>query len=112
MNRLFLFLFIIIFSSTGCISPFKKKPKPDPAPKPVVIMVPAVSMEWNKISPTYSDKNQIRALLGSPGFVDKHKTGEDWYYSYARSTDYAVISFPVSGYLVNHVQHVRYPEWK
>ena len=112
MNRLFLFLFIIIFSSTVCISPFKKKPKPDPVPEPVVIMVPAVSMEWNKISPIYSDKNQIRALLGSPGFVDKHKTGEDWYYSYARSTDYAVISFPVSGYLVNHVQHVRWPEWK
>ena len=112
MNRLFLFLFIIIFSSTGCISPFKKKPKPDPVPEPVVIMPPAVSMEWNKISPIYSDKNQIRELLGSPGFVDKHKTGEDWYYSYARSIDYAVISFPVSGHLVNQVQHVRYPEWK
>ena len=103
---------IIVFLFSGCIGPFKKKPMPVPVPEPVVVMAPTVSIKWDKISAIYSDKFQIKKLLGSPDFIDKHKTGEDWYYSYVRSTDFAVISFPVSGHLVEHAQYVKHPEWK
>ena len=103
---------IIVFLFSGCIGPFKKKPMPVPVPEPVVVMAPTVSIKWDKISAIYSDKSQIRTLLGSPDFIDKHKTGEDWYYSYVRSTDFSVISFPVSGHLIDHAQYVKRPEWK
>jgi len=103
---------IIIFSFSGCIGPFKKQPMPEPVPEPVVVLAPTVSIKWDKISAVYSDKSQIRELLGSPDFIDKHKTGEDWYYSYVRSTDFSVISFPVSGHLLDHAQYVKRPEWK
>ena len=103
---------IIVFLFSGCIGPFKKKPMPVPVPEPVVVMAPTVSIKWDKISAIYSDKSRIIELLGSPDFIDKHKTGEDWYYSYVRSTDFSVISFPVSGHLLNHVQYVKRPEWK
>ena len=103
---------IIVFLFSGCIGPFKKKPMPVPVPEPVVVMAPTVSIKWDKISAVYSDKSQIIELLGSPDFIDKHKTGEDWYYSYVRSTGFSVISFPVSGHLIDHAQYVKRPEWK
>ena len=103
---------IIVFLFSGCIGPFKKKPMPVPVPEPVVVMAPTVSIKWDKISAIYSDKSRIIELLGSPDFIDKHKTGEDWYYSYVRSTDFSVISFPVSGHLIDHAQYVKRPEWK
>ena len=112
MIRVFISLVTIILSFNRCIGPFKKQPEPDPVPEPVIIMAPTVSIKWDKISAIYSDKFQIKKLLGSPDFIDKHKTGEDWYYSYVRSTDFAVISFPVSGHLVEHAQYVKHPEWK
>ena len=103
---------IIVFLFSGCIGPFKKKPMPEPVSEPVVVMASTVSIKWDKIRAIYSDKSQIIALLGSPEFIDKHKTGEDWYYSYVRSTDFSVISFPVSGHLIDHAQYVKRPEWK
>ena len=103
---------IIVFLFSGCIGPFKKKPMPVPVPEPVVVMAPTVSIKWDKISAVYSDKSQIRELLGSPDFIDKNKTGEDWYYIYIRSSDFSVISFPVSGHLIDHAQYVKRPEWK
>ena len=112
MTKPFILSLIIVFLFSGCIGPFKKKPMPVPVPEPVVVMAPTVSIKWNKISAVYSDKSQIRELLGSPDFIDKHKTGEDWYYSYVRSTDFSVISFPVSGHLIEHAQYVKRPEWK
>ena len=112
MTRSSILFLIIVFLFSGCIGPFKKQPMPEPAPEPVVVMAPTVSIKWDKISAIYSDKFQIKELLGSPDFIDKHKTGEDWYYSYVRSTDFAVISFPVSGHLVEHAQYVKHPEWK
>ena len=112
MTRPSILSLIIVFSICGCIGPFKKKPIPEPVHEPVVVMAPTVSIKWDKISAIYSDKSQIRALLGSPDFIDKHKTGEDWYYSYTRSTDFSVISFPVSGHLIDHAQYVKRPEWK
>ena len=112
MTRSSILFLIIVFLFSGCIGPFKKQPMPEPAPEPVVVMAPTVSIKWDKISAVYSDKSQIRELLGSPDFIDKHKTGEDWYYSYIRSTDFSVISFPVSGHLVDHAQYVKRPEWK
>ena len=112
MTRLSILSLIIAFLFSGCIGPFKKRPMPEPAPEPVVFMAPTVSIKWDMISAIYSDKFHIRGLLGSPDFIDKHKTGEDWYYSYVRSTDYSVISFPVSGHLIDHAQYVKRPEWK
>ena len=103
---------IIVFLFSGCIGPFKKKPMPEPVSEPVIVMAPTVSIKWDKISAIYSDKSRIIELLGSPDFIDKHKTGEDWYYSYLRSTDFSVISFPVSGHLIDHAQYVKRPEWK
>ena len=112
MTRLSILSLIIAFLFIGCIGPFKKKPIPEPVQEPVVVMAPTVSIKWDKIRAIYSDKSQIIALLGSPEFIDKHKTGEDWYYSYVRSTDFSVISFPVSGHLIDHAQYVKRPEWK
>ena len=112
MIRVFIPLLIIILLFNGCIGPFKKQPEPEPVREPVIIMAPTVSIKWNKISAVYSDKFQIKELLGPPDFIDKHKTGEDWYYSYIRSTDFSVISFPVSGHLIDHAQYVKRPEWK
>ena len=112
MTRLSILSLIIAFLFSGCIGPFKKKPIPEPVLEPVVVMAPTVSIKWDKIRAIYSDKSQIIALLGSPEFIDKHKTGEDWYYSYIRSTDFSVISFPVSGHLIDHAQYVKRPEWK
>ena len=112
MTRLSILFLIIVFLFSGCIGPFKKQPMPEPAYEPVVVMAPTVSIKWDKIRAIYSDKSQIIALLGSPEFIDKHKTGEDWYYSYVRSTDFSVISFPVSGHLIDHAQYVKRPEWK
>ena len=112
MTRLSILSLIIAFLFIGCIGPFKKKPIPEPVHEPVVVMAPTVSIKWDKIRAIYSDKSQIIALLGSPEFIDKHKTGEDWYYSYVRSTDFSVISFPVSGHLIDHAQYVKRPEWK
>ena len=112
MTRPSILSLIIVFLFSGCIGPFKKKPMPEPVSEPVIVMAPTVSIKWDKISAIYSDKSRIIELLGSPDFIDKHKTGEDWYYSYVRSTDFSVISFPVSGHLIDHAQYVKRPEWK
>ena len=112
MTRSSILSLIIVFLFSGCIGPFKKKPMPVPVPEPVVVMAPTVSIKWDKISAIYSDKSRIIELLGSPDFIDKHKTGEDWYYSYVRSTGFSVISFPVSGHLIDHAQYIKRPEWK
>ena len=112
MTRPSILSLIIVFLFSGCIGPFKKKPMPEPVSEPVVVMASTVSIKWDKISAVYSDKSQIRELLGSPDFIDKHKTGEDWYYSYVRSTGFSVISVPVSGHLIDHAQYVKRPEWK
>ena len=103
---------IIIFLFNGCFGPFKKKLKPEPIFETTIIIPPEISAEWSKINVLFSDKSEIKDLLGLPSFVDKHNTGEDWYYNYVRSIDPALISFPVSGHLVNHAQYIRYPEWK
>ena len=112
MIRKVLLVLMMSLLLNACIGPFKKQPQPDPVDEPVKKMAPTGSIKWDKIKPIFSDKAQIIGLLGLPDFVDIHKTGEDWYYSYVRSVDYAVISFPVSGHLVNHIQHIHYPEWK
>ena len=112
MSRQFLLVLLMGLLLSGCFGPFKKQPEPEPYLELVSIIAPTQSIKWNKIKPINSDKTQIKGLLGSPDFVDKHNSGEDWYYSYVRSVDYAVISFPVSGDLVNHVQYICYPEWK
>ena len=112
MIKYFLPVLMISLLSIGCFGPFKKQPEPDPIPEPTKIMAPTVSIKWDKINPILSNKNQIISLIGLPDFIDRHNAGEDWYYYYDRSIDYAIISFPVSGYLLENVQYVLYPEWK
>ena len=112
MIRLLIALLSIIMSFNGCIGPFRKQPEPKPVLEPIVIESSTISIEWDKIEKIHSDKERVRTLLGAPDFIDKHKAGEDWYYSHIRSTGYAVVSFPTSGHLVNHVQYVKRPEWK
>ena len=112
MIRLLIVLLFILIIFCGCIGPFRKQPEPEPVSEPIVFESPTISIEWDKIEKIHSDKEKVRTLLGAPDFIDKHKAGEDWYYSHIRSTGYAVVSFPTSGYLVNHVQYVKRPEWK
>ncbi len=112
MIRLLITLLSIMMSFSGCIGPLKKQPEPEPVLMPVKTESPTISINWDKIEIIYSDKEKVKTILGLPDFVDKHKTGEDWYYSHIRSTGYAVIGFPVSGHLINHVQYVRRPDWK
>ena len=73
MTRSSILSLIIVFLFSGCIGSFKKKPIPVPVPEPVVVMASTVSIKWDKISAIYSDKFQVRELLGSPEFIDKHK---------------------------------------
>ena len=112
MIRLLIALSSIIVSFNGCNGPFRKQPDPEPVFSPVKTESPTTSINWNKIENIHSDREEVKALLGIPDFVDKHKAGEDWYYSHTRSVGYAVVSFPTSGHLINHVQYVKYPEWK
>ena len=97
---------------TGCIGPFKKQPAPNSRGQEIIIVAPAISLEWKKIREIQSDKAQIISLIGNPDFVDYHNTGEDWYYSHERSIDFGLISFPVKGHLINHAQYIKYPEWR
>jgi len=96
----------------GCLGPFKKKPIPQIDKVKEIVIAPEISIEWAKIIPVFSSKNQIINVIGHPDFIDYHKRGEDWYYSHPRSVDYGLISFPSSGHLINHVQYIKYPEWK
>lgn len=112
MVKIFITLLSIITFFCGCIGPFKKQPEPKPVSKPIFIESPTISINWDKIEKIYSDKKKVKTLLGAPDFIDLHRAGEDWYYSHIRSTGYAVVSFPTSGHLVNHVQYVKRPEWK
>ena len=112
MIRLLIALLSIIMSFNGCIGPFRKQPEPETIFMPVKTESPTISINWGKIENNHSDKEEVKAMLGIPDFVDKHKAGEDWYYSHTRSVGYAVVSFPTSGHLINHVQYVKYPEWK
>ena len=105
------FLYILTFFC-GCIGLIRKQPEPEPVSETIVNESPTISIEWSKIEKTFADKEKVKTLLGSPDFIDKHKAGEDWYYSHVRSTGYAVVSFPTSGHLANHVQYVKWPEWK
>jgi len=112
MIKQLLFFLLMCLLLHGCFGPFKKQPKPEPISEHTIIMAPTVSIKWDKIKPILSTKIQIIGLLGSPDFIDTHDTGEDWYYSYDKSVDYGIISFPISGYLLEHVQYMLYPEWK
>ena len=103
------FSFLIFF---GCLGPFKKKPIPKVDKVEHIVIAPEISLDWEKIIPVISSKNQIINLIGHPDFVDIHKTGEDWYYSHPKSVDYGLISFPSSGHLTGHVQYIKFPEWK
>ena len=105
-------VFIFIAHLFGCLGPFKKKPEPMPQRNKLIIVSPEISDEWAKIKPVSSSKEQIINLIGNPDFIDTHGTGEDWYYAHNRSVGYALISFPISGHLDNHVQYIKYPEWK
>ena len=78
----------------------------------MVIFRYEISLEWEKIKSIQSDKNQIINLIGNPDFVDFHNAGEDWYYGNVRGAKYGLISFPVSGHLLDHAQYIKYPEWK
>ena len=109
--KLSLVLFsILIFY--GCLGPFKKKPTLQVDNVEQIVIAPEISLSWEKIIPVISSKNQIINLIGHPNFVDNHKMGEDWYYSHPRSVDYGLISFPSSGHLTDHVQYIKFPEWK
>ena len=101
-----------IFHLFGCLGPFKKKPEPLLQESRLIIVAPAISNEWEKIKPISSSKDQIIELIGDPDFIDAHNTGEDWYYAHKRSVGYALISFPISGHLDDHVQYIKYPEWR
>ena len=104
------FIFFLMFY--GCLGSFKKKPIPKVDKVVEIIIAPEISLEWEKIIPIISSKHQIINLIGNPDFVDIHKMGEDWFYSHPRSVDYGLISFPSSGHLIDHVQYIKYPEWK
>ena len=103
-------IFIVLLY--GCFGSFKKKPTPKVDKVEQIVIAPEISLGWEKIIPLISSKNQIINLIGHPDFVDHHKMGEDWYYSHPRSVDYGLISFPSSGHLIDHVQYIKYPEWK
>ena len=97
---------------SGCLGSFKEKPTPQVNNFEEIIIAPKISLDWEKIIPLISRKDQIINLIGYPDFVDNHKMGEDWYYSHHSSVDYGLISFPSNGHLIDHVQYIRYPEWK
>ena len=105
-------VFYSIFHLSGCLGSFKKKPEPLPNENKLILIAPGISNEWEKIKPISSNKDQIIELIGNPDFIDTHNTGEDWYYAHSKSVGYALISFPISGHLDNHVQYIKYPEWK
>ena len=96
----------------GCFGSFKKKPEPFLHDSKLIIVAPEISNKWERIKPISTSKDQIIELIGDPDFIDTHNTGEDWYYASNKSVGYALISFPVSGHLENHVQYIKYPEWK
>ena len=96
----------------GCLGPFVKKPTPQVDNVEQVVIAPEISLCWEKIIPVISRKNQIINLIGHPDFIDNHKMGVDWYYSHPRSVDFGLISFPSSGHLTDHVQYIKFPEWK
>ena len=102
--------FTIIFF--GCLGSFKKEPILQVDKVEEIVIAPEISLDWEKIVPVTSNKEQITNLIGNPDFIDNHKMGEDWYYSHPRSVDYGLISFPSSGHLIDHVQYIKYPEWK
>ena len=101
---------ILIFFA--CLGPLKKKPIPQVDKVEEIVIAPRISLDWEKIIPVTSSKNQIMNIIGHPDFIDHHKMGEDWYYSHPRSVDYGIISFPSNGHLKNHIQYIKYPEWK
>ena len=104
-------LFVLTFFC-ACAGPFRKQPEPEPVSESIVIESSTVSINWDKIRRINSDREKVETLLGPPDFIDRHEVGEDWYYSHNRSHGYAVVSFPTSGHLVNHVQYVKRPDWK
>ena len=110
MNLYLLSLFIMVFS--GCLGAFKKQPASSVDKVEEVVLAPGISLAWEKIFPLISSKDQIINLIGYPDFIDNHKTGEDWFYKHKRSVDFGLISFPSTGYLTNHAQYIKYPEWK
>ena len=112
MIRQLLFILVMSLLFNACIGPFKKQPAPNSRGQEIIIVAPAISLEWKKIREIQSDKAQIISLIGDPNFVDYHIAGEDWYYSHDRSIDFGLISFPVKGHLINHAQYIKYPEWR
>jgi len=112
MNFRLNLVFISIQVFYGCLGPFKKKTIPQVIKVEEILIAPEISLDWEKITPVISSKDQVINLIGHPDFIKNHKMGEDWYYSHPRSVDYGLISFPSSGHLIDHVQYIRYPEWK
>ena len=66
---------ILIFY--GCLGPFKKKPTPQVDKVQQIVIAPEISLDWEKITPVISSKNQIINLIGNPDFIDIHKMVED-----------------------------------
>ena len=112
MNFKLTLVFFSILIFYGCLGPFKKKPIPQVDRVEEIVIAPEISLDWEKIIPVISSKDHIIKLIGHPDFIDNHKMGEDWYYSHSRSVDYGLISFPSSGHLTDHVQYIKFPEWK
>ena len=105
-----MWFFAILFY--GCLGSFRKKPVPQVEKVEEIMIEPEISLDWKKIILVTSSKDQIINLIGYPDFIDNHKVGEDWYYSHYRSVGYGLISFPVSGHLIDHVQYIKFPQWK
>ena len=63
--------FTLIFY--GCLGPFKKKPIPQVGKVEQIVIAPEISLDWEKIIPVISSKNQIINLIGNPDFIDNHK---------------------------------------
>tara|TARA_Y100000741_G_scaffold205057_1_gene155906 strand:- start:137 stop:478 length:342 start_codon:yes stop_codon:yes gene_type:complete len=112
INFKIIIVLYFVFHLFGCLGPFKKKLEPLHHDRKLIIVAPGISNDWEKIKPISSSKDQIIELIGDPDFIDTHNAGEDWYYANRRSVGYALISFPISGHLDNHVQYIKYPEWK
>lgn len=108
--KLFLIFFFIFFS--GCLGSFKKHPNLKIKENDPILVVPKISLYWQKIVPFTSSKVQILSLIGYPDFIDNHKTGEDWYYNYQKGLGFGLISFPSSGHLTDIVQYIKYPDWE
>ena len=49
----------------GCLGPFKKKPFPQVDKVEQIVIAPEISLDWEKIIPVMSSKNEIIDLIGN-----------------------------------------------